>query len=105
MPIRKALRFYYLTCVESFDFVFDSAGASLYVACQTVQLLFFSTQTHNAVSINKEAVRHMQACQQFSDKRANAPTSTWLRYGIEDLCSFMRKQEKEIIITDQRNYY
>lgn len=57
------------------------------------------------VHINKETVRHMWACQQFFDKRANARTSTWLRYGTEDLCSFMRKQEKEIIITDQRNYY
>lgn len=55
--------------------------------------------------INKETLIYMQDCQQVFDKNANAHTSKWLRYGIEDLCSFMGKQEKEIIIMDQKNYY
>lgn len=55
--------------------------------------------------INKETIMYMYGCQQFFDKNVNAHTSKWLRYGIEDLCSFMGKQEKEIIIIDQRNYY
>lgn len=55
--------------------------------------------------INKETIMYMYGCQQFLDKNVNVHTSKWLRYGIEDLCSFMGKQEKEIIIMDQRNYY
>lgn len=68
-------------------------------------VLFKHTNTHNAVHLNKDTVIYMQGCQQFFDKNANAHTSKWLRYGTEDLCSFMAKQEKEIIIMDKRNYY
>lgn len=47
----------------------------------------------------------MQVRQQFFDNNANAYMSEWLRHSIEDLSSFMGKQEKEIINMDQRNYY
>lgn len=60
---------------------------------------------HISVHINKETAFCMQVRQQFFDNNANAYMSEWLRHSIEDLSSFMGKQEKEIINMDQRNYY
>lgn len=60
---------------------------------------------HISAHINKETVIYMQVRQQFLDNNANAYMSEWLRRNIEDLSSFVGKQEKEIINMDQRNYY
>lgn len=60
---------------------------------------------HISAHINKETVLYMQVRQQFFNNNVNAYMSDWLRHSIEDLSSFMGKQEKKIINMDQRNYY
>lgn len=71
------------------------------------------TPTHVTVHTNIEMYTHAHischidvSTQTVFDNNANAHLDKWHRYRIVDLCSFMgEQQEKEIIITDQRNYF
>lgn len=97
----------------SFDFLFPDFDCFGLNGCSTacsmlniVTIVLFKTKTHTQFSAHKQGNRHVYAgLSAIFDKNANAHTSKWLRYGIEDLCSFMGKREKEIIILDQWNYY
>lgn len=64
--------------------------------CTNIQMC-----THAHTSCHKDV-----STQALFDNNANAHLHKWHRYGIVDLGSIMgQQQEKEIIITDQRNYY